>query len=125
MEEEDTRQRPVDDDRRMPERTSDRRTSTEMERDELAPLFEGDAAEKFRTRWLAIQSKFVDDPSASVKDADDLVADVIQNITSNFADRRGSLERQWTGGGNTSTEDLRIALKQYRSFFERLLTLQS
>ncbi|HSJ88599.1 MAG TPA: hypothetical protein VK909_15415, partial [Anaerolineales bacterium] len=114
-----------DDDRRMPERTSDRRTSTEMERDELAPLFEGDAAEKFRTRWLAIQSKFVDDPSASVKDADDLVADVIQNITSNFADRRGSLERQWTGGGNTSTEDLRIALKQYRSFFERLLTLQS
>ncbi|HSJ86772.1 MAG TPA: hypothetical protein VK909_06140, partial [Anaerolineales bacterium] len=56
MEEEDTRQRPVDDDRRMPERTTDRRTSTEMDRDELAPLFEGDAAEKFRTRWLAIQS---------------------------------------------------------------------
>jgi hypothetical protein len=125
MEVEDTRQRSVEDERRMPERTSERRASTEMDRDELAPLFEGDAAEKFRTRWLAIQSKFVDDPSASVKDADDLVADVIQNITSNFADRRGSLERQWSGGGNTSTEDLRIALKQYRSFFERLLTLQS
>ena len=125
MEEEDTRQRPVDDERRMPEKAPERRASTEMDRDELAPLFEGDAAEKFRTRWLAIQSKFVDDPSASVKDADDLVADVIQNITSNFADRRGSLERQWSGGGNTSTEDLRIALKQYRSFFERLLTLQS
>lgn len=91
----------------------------------LAPLFEMDAAEKFRTRWLSIQSKFVDDPSDSVKQADDLVTDVIQNITRSFADRRSSLEKQWNGGGNTSTEDLRIALKQYRSFFERLLTLQS
>ena len=91
----------------------------------LAPLFESNAAEKFRTRWLAIQSKFVDDPKASVKEADDLVADVIQGITSSFADRRGSLEKNWNGGGDASTEDLRQALKQYRSFFERLLSLQS
>lgn len=124
MDVEDTRRRPVEEER-PPERMSERSEPVETDRDELAPLFEGTAAEKFRTRWLAIQSKFVDDPSASVKEADDLVADVIQNITSNFADRRGSLERQWSGGGNTSTEDLRIALKQYRSFFERLLSLQS
>jgi hypothetical protein len=124
MDVEDTRRRPVEEER-LPERMSERREPVDADRDDLAPLFEGTAAEKFRTRWLAIQSKFVDDPSASVKEADDLVADVIQNITSNFADRRGSLERQWSGGGNTSTEDLRIALKQYRSFFERLLSLQS
>jgi hypothetical protein len=91
----------------------------------LAPLFEGSAAEKFRTRWLAIQSRFVDDPKASVKEADDLVADVIQGITSSFADRRGSLEKNWNGGSDASTEDLRQALKQYRSFFDRLLSLQS
>lgn len=121
---EEARQRPVEEERPL-ERTTERRAPVETEKDELVPLFEGNAAEKFRTRWLAIQSKFVDDPSASVKDADDLVADVIQNITSNFADRRGSLERQWSGGGDTSTEDLRLALKQYRSFFERLLSLQS
>ena len=124
MDVEDTRQRPVEEER-LPERTTERRVPEDTGREELVPLFEGNAAEKFRTRWLAIQSKFVDDPSASVKDADDLVADVIQNITSNFADRRGSLERQWSGGGDTSTEDLRLALKQYRSFFERLLSLQS
>lgn len=121
---EESRQRPVEEERPL-ERTTERKAPVETEKDELVPLFEGNAAEKFRTRWLAIQSKFVDDPSASVKDADDLVADVIQNITSNFADRRGSLERQWSGGGDTSTEDLRLALKQYRSFFERLLSLQS
>lgn len=91
----------------------------------LAPLFESNAAEKFRSQWLDIQSKFVDDPNQSVKEADDLVAAVIENIRRNFADRRGSLEQQWSGGGDTSTEDLRLALKQYRSFFERLLTLQS
>jgi hypothetical protein len=101
------------------------RMSPENTQEGLAPLFETHAAEKFRTRWLAIQSKFVDDPKASVKEADDLVADVIQGITSSFADRRGTLEKNWNGGSEASTEELRQALKQYRSFFDRLLSLQS
>ena len=101
------------------------RMSPENNQEGLAPLFETNAAEKFRTRWLALQSRFVDDPKASVKEADDLVSDVIQGITSSFAARRGSLEQNWNSGGNDSTEDLRQAFKQYRSFFERLLSLQS
>jgi hypothetical protein len=101
------------------------RTSDSDNQDDLVALFEQDATEKFRTRWLAIQSKFVDDPSESVKQADQLVNDVIQKISRSFADRRGSLERQWNGGEQASTEDLRLALKQYRSFFDRLLTLES
>jgi hypothetical protein len=91
----------------------------------LVPLFADSAADNFRTRWLAIQSKFVDDPKASVTEADDLVADVITGITNSFADRRSTLEKNWNGGGDASTEDLRQALKQYRSFFDRLLSLQS
>ena len=101
------------------------RMNPENTQEGLAPLFETNAAEKFRTRWLAVQSNFVDDPKAAVKEADDLVADVIQGITSSFADRRGTLEKNWNGGGEASTEDLRQALKQYRSFFDRLLSLQS
>jgi len=94
--------------------------------DELAPLFEGDEAKKFRSRWLAIQSKFVDDPSDSVKQADDLVSDVIKSVTMNFSNRRIGLEKQWHGGeAEASTEDLRMAIKRYRSFFDRLLTLES
>ena len=92
---------------------------------DLAPLFDTDATEKFRARWLAIQSKFVDDPGDSVKQADQLVDDLLQNMMRSFADRRGSLEKQWNGGAKASTEDLRIALQQYRSFFERLLTIES
>ncbi len=125
MEVVDTSDQPAEGGPVVEERVSENKARMEPRQDELAPLFEQDATEKFRTRWLAIQSKFVDDPSDSVKQADDLVADVIQNITRNFADRRGSLEKQWNSGGKTSTEDLRIALKQYRSFFDRLLTLKS
>ena len=91
----------------------------------LEPLFEEDAARKFRSRWMAIQSKFVDDPRASVKQADDLVADIIKNVTMSFADRRIGLEKQWNSGENISTEEMRQALKRYRAFFERLLTLES
>ena len=92
----------------------------------LEPLFEDEAARKFRSRWQVIQGKFVDDPRDSVKQADDLVADIIKSVTMSFADRRSGLEKQWNSGeNNISTEDMRLALKRYRSFFERLLTLES
>jgi len=121
----DTPQEELENERHIEERILENKTQRDNHNDELAPLFEEDAARKFRSRWLAIQSKFVDDPGDSVKQADDLVADVIKNVTMDFANRRVSLEKQWNGGDNTSTEDLRIALKQYRSFFDRLLTLES
>jgi hypothetical protein len=121
----DTPEEETENERQMEEQIPENKSKADTINDELVPLFEEDAARKFRSRWLAIQSKFVDDPSDSVKQADDLVADVIKNVTMNFANRRVSLEKQWNGGDNTSTEDLRIALKQYRSFFDRLLTLES
>jgi hypothetical protein len=110
------------------DRTNERQENevpTDVTSETLEPLFEEDAARKFRSRWTAIQSKFVDDPRDSVKQADDLVADIIKNVTMNFAERRITLEKQWNNGENISTEDMRQALKRYRSFFERLLTLES
>lgn len=93
--------------------------------DELEPLFETEEAKKFRSQWLSIQSKFVDDPRESVKQADELVASVLKSVTMGFSDRRVGLEKQWNSGENISTENLRVALKRYRSFFDRLLTLES
>ena len=122
----DTPEEEVTNERRVEERVPEKKVPTKtIEEEQLVPLFEEDAAKKFRSRWLAIQSKFVDDPSDAVKQADDLVSDVIKNVTMSFANRRVGLEKQWNSGDNTSTEDLRVALKQYRSFFERLLTLES
>ena len=100
-------------------------TNNTNEDENFAPLFERDEAEQFRAQWLDIQSRFVDDPSISVEDADELVASIIKNITRNFADKRMALETQWKSGDDVSTEDLRVTMKRYRSFFDRLLTLES
>lgn len=121
----DTADQPAEGGQVVEETVPENKARTHTTPEKLAPLFEKEATEKFRTRWLAIQSKFVDDPSDSVKQADQLVNDVIQTVTKSFADRRSALEKEWNGGGNASTEDLRIALQQYRLFFNRLLTLES
>ncbi len=107
------------------ERASENRAPADTLDERLEPLFEEEAARKFRSRWQVIQGKFVDDPRDSVKQADDLVADIIKSVTMSFADRRVGLEKQWKSGENISTEDMRLALKRYRSFFERLLSLES
>lgn len=46
---------------------------------------------------------------------------VIESLARSFADERSGLERQWEQGEDIETEDLRIALQRYRSFFHRLL----
>lgn len=76
-----------------------------------------------RSRWDDIQASFVDDPSGCVQKADGLVEEVIEQLTSRFADTRSHLEAQWARGETASTEDLRVALTRYREFFQRLLTV--
>lgn len=86
-------------------------------------LFAGDQAQRFRTEWNDIQIAFVDEPRGAVEKADGLVARVIQRLAQVFADERGRLEGEWSRGGDVSTEDLRLALQRYRSFFDRLLSV--
>ena len=88
----------------------------------LEPLLAADEAEAFRSRWQSIQTAFVDAPQRSVEQADALVAELMQRLAQSFAQERESLEQQWSRGDQVSTEDLRVGLQRYRSFFERLLT---
>jgi hypothetical protein len=90
---------------------------------EHVALFESAALSEFNTRWTNIQAGFVDEPRRAVQQADALVSDVIQRITTTFSNERTQLEAQWDRGDNASTEELRQALQRYRSFFSRLLTL--
>ena len=87
-----------------------------------APLLSREEAEHLRTRWNDIQGKFVDEPRSAVQQADELVSEVIGQITQIFAKEHNSLEGQWKQDVGFSTEDLRIALQHYRSFFNRLLS---
>jgi hypothetical protein len=89
--------------------------------DERRPLFDDDELGTYRSRWDEVQARFVDDPRGTVKDADALVNDVMQRLTQTFTDERSSLESQWSEGKDASTEDLRLAMQRYRSFFARLL----
>lgn len=86
-----------------------------------APLFSETDVNDLRGRWSNVQSDFVDEPRRAVEHADKLVATVMQRLAEGFATERSNLEKQWARGDNVSTEDLRVALQRYRSFFDRLL----
>jgi hypothetical protein len=86
-----------------------------------APLLDPDDLEGMVDRWRDIQASFVDEPRNAVKDADNLVAELMQQLARTFASQREQLESSWSAGDSVSTEDLRQGLQRYRSFFERLL----
>jgi glutathione S-transferase len=86
------------------------------------PLLPQDQSERFTESWQEIQASFVDRPQEAVKNADALVEELMQRITRSFAVERERLETQWAEGDEVSTEDLRVTLTRYRSFFERLLS---
>jgi len=105
--------------------TSD--TSTEQPQnseDDVPPtveLFPAQEIERFRDEWHEIQTRFVDDPRDAVRDADQLVAEVMRSLATTFTDHKHDLEGRWQQGDQVETEVLRQTLRQYRSFFNHLL----
>jgi phosphoglycerate dehydrogenase-like enzyme len=87
------------------------------------PLFAQNDTQDFRSRWEKIQIGFVDEPRKAVEQADELVASAIKRLAEVFAAERQKLEAEWDKTDNVSTEDLRVALRRYRSFFDRLLSV--
>jgi hypothetical protein len=96
--------------------------------------------EGYLQEWMAVQRRFVDDPSAAVTEADSLVtavmtargypmsdfeqraADISVNyptVVHNYRSAREIVLRH--AKGHSSTEDLRQAIVCYRSLFEELL----
>ena len=94
-----------------------------MHAEPLAELFQARQAEDFRQRWDGIQIGFVDDPRAAVRNADELVAEVLRSLAESFAQQRSQIEAGLDGQGRGDTENMRIALQRYRAFFQRLLSL--
>jgi hypothetical protein len=88
-----------------------------------AQLLEPQDHEAMTRRWRDIQADFVDHPREAMKDADSLVAGLMQHLAQTFAQERSQLEAQWSRGDEVSTEDLRVSLQRYRAFFERLLSV--
>ena len=91
--------------------------------DEALELFSAEDGDRLRSAWESTQTAFVDDPRGAVQRADALVAQTIESLSSSFTAERSRLEQQWDSGDEVSTEDLRVALQRYRSFFDRLLSV--
>jgi hypothetical protein len=113
----------VDAERRLPSVGGAQAAKEPQKAPHFDPLFATGEAQDLRTRWDSIQTAFVDEPRKSVESADNLVAATIKRLAEIFADERSKLEAQWGRGDNVSTEDLRVALQRYRSFFTRLLSV--
>lgn len=87
-----------------------------------APLLADAEAGPYAHRWSDAQARFVDDPRGAVQDADTLVADLLRALAVRLADHKTELLERWDRGATTDTEQLRRAMQQYRTFFDRLLS---
>jgi hypothetical protein len=85
----------------------------------LAKLF-GDDAGSFRERWRDVQLRFVDSPKEATSDAAVLVDEVVDQLSANLKKQRAALAGE---GSADDTEKLRVELRAYRDFLNRLLDL--
>jgi hypothetical protein len=104
----------------LPNSDADREASEE---ERNSPLFPTHQCATLEREWQVIQAKFVDAPRDCVQQADALVTKTIDILSSSFGEMRSSMERTWEKEGDVSTEELRLALQNYRSFFRRLLSI--
>lgn len=98
-------------------------SATASQTDERTALFSPDETNSLRGQWDSIQVGFVDEPRQAVEKADALVAGAMKRLAEVFAAERERLEKQWDRGDSVSTEELRLALRRYRAFFGRLLSV--
>jgi hypothetical protein len=75
-------------------------------------------AESIRNRFLDIQAGFVDEPRQAVEEAGRFVEELAQQVIDALQAQRGQLQ---VPVAEASTEDLRLALRSYRQFVDRLL----
>ncbi|GAB2532026.1 hypothetical protein [Nocardia heshunensis] len=102
---------------------ADEPAHTGIDREEGTPLLDQHDLDRFRTQWQELQGAFVDDPKEAVTKADSLVSETLEQLTTTFAQRKKKLDEQWSRGEDGDTEDLRHALRGYRDYFDRLLTI--
>jgi hypothetical protein len=87
---------------------------------EPVTLLDTDTAQGFRDRWRDVQLRFVDDPQAAAGEAQSLVEEAIQALSSALAAQKTTLGG-WQDAGSADTEQLRMAVRNYRDFLDRVL----
>ncbi len=88
--------------------------------DERSALLGSIDPDAIRARFLDIQAGFVDEPRQAVQEAERFVDEMVHDLVKALENERAKLKGAIEEG---STEDLRIALRGYRAFVDRLLNL--
>ncbi|GAA3120590.1 hypothetical protein ACFQ0X_05350 [Streptomyces rectiviolaceus] len=85
-------------------------------------LLPQDERDKLGLRLQQALSTFVESPRQAVEEADSLFDDAVRHLTETLTERRRTLRASWQGQETEAqTEELRLALRQYRESLERLL----
>jgi hypothetical protein len=85
-------------------------------------IWDPDVAERYRDAFRDIQAHFVDEPEAALGEAQDLVAEAVQALADALLAEQVSLDPH-EQDANPDTEAMRIAMRGYRDFLERVLAL--
>ncbi|WP_210582645.1 hypothetical protein [Streptomyces sp. GESEQ-4] len=93
------------------------------------PLLPHEERDKLTERLQHAVSGFVDAPRASVEEVDRVVEEITGRVTDSLTQRRRTLRRTWQSAeaeesvASADTEQLRLALRDYRELAERLLRI--
>jgi hypothetical protein len=98
------------------------------DKDPVAALWGAGGVEGYRQQWRELQLQFVDDPAAATTQAATLVDDAVRSLTTALTEQKQQLDAWQQQPGPDSgaddadhTERLRVALREYRDFLDRLL----
>jgi hypothetical protein len=86
-------------------------------------FFSPNEADGFRARWESIQVGFVDDPRTSVQSAAQLIGDAMKRLSEEVATERRKFETSSRRENGKATEEMRLLLRRYRSFFKHLMEM--
>jgi hypothetical protein len=90
--------------------------------DSYIAVWDSEVAERYRDAWRDIQAHFVDEPEAALSEAQDLVAEAVQALADALIAEQVSLDPH-EQDTTPDTEAMRIAMRGYRDFLERVLAL--
>jgi hypothetical protein len=85
-------------------------------------FWDDDATRHFRAAWHEVKADFVDDPVTALTRAHDLLTDAVNELTESLLAERDELD-PLRGSSTPDTESMRMAMRGYREFLERILAL--
>lgn len=83
-------------------------------------LWAEQTAQGFRERWRDVQLRFVDDPRGAAGEAQTLLAEVVDALSTAAARQKSELDA-WSSADGGDTEQLRVVVRRYREFLDRVL----